>query len=94
MSDTNVNQCDACDSAFTETYGDEFWEATDAARRVFRSGWNAGRKEVLEPPSLARRCPPCHGDCRQGRDCPARVGLSRATRERLEREERRSMGED
>jgi len=21
-------------------------------------------------------CPPCHGDCRQGRDCPANKGLA------------------
>lgn len=48
MSDINVNQCDACDSAFTETYGDDFWEATDAARRVFRSGWEAGRRALKE----------------------------------------------
>ena len=46
MSDIDVNQCDECDSAFNETYGDEFWEATDAARRVFRSGWEAGRRAM------------------------------------------------
>lgn len=55
MSDIDLNQCDACDAAFTETYGDEFWEATDAARRVFRSGWNAGRKDMRYGSALADR---------------------------------------
>jgi hypothetical protein len=75
MSDIDVNQCDACDSAFTETYGDEFWEATDAARRVFRSGWEAGRRAMRD-------------------ERAARESVGRATRELLERDGRRSMGED
>ncbi len=75
MSDIDVNRCDACDCAFTETYGDEFWEATDAARRVFRSGWEAGRRALV-----AERT--------------AREGVGRAARELLERDGRRSMGED
>jgi hypothetical protein len=75
MSDIDVNQCDACDCAFTEAYGDTFWEATDAARRVFRTGWLAGRRALV-----AERT--------------AREGVGRATRELLERDGRRSMGED
>jgi hypothetical protein len=29
--------------------------------------------DMIEPDERpAKTCPPCHGDCRQGRDCPAR----------------------
>lgn len=55
MNDINVLRCDACDAAFNAIYGDEFWEATDAARRVFRAGWNAGRKDMRNGPALADR---------------------------------------
>lgn len=75
MSDIDVNQCDACDSAFNEIFGDLHWEATDVARRVFREGWEAGRRAMR-----AERT--------------AREGVGRAARELLERDERRSKGED
>lgn len=27
-----------------------------------------------KPAAPAKTCPPCHGDCNQGRECPARTG--------------------
>ncbi len=35
---------------------------TWALRSAYKTGMEAGKKT----------CPPCHGDCNQGRDCPAR----------------------
>lgn len=31
------------------------------------------RQNATEPEFLSQRWPPCMGDCRQGRDCPARA---------------------
>jgi hypothetical protein len=31
------------------------------------------RTWVNEYDFIDRKCPPCHGNCNQGRDCPARV---------------------
>ncbi len=79
-----MNDIDACDSSFNAIYGDEFWEATDAARRVFRSGWNAGA--ALGAKRSTHATPRARVDDGSW--------WLRDGRERTERDERRSRSED
>jgi len=51
---------DAVEQAFNKEFGEAFFDPSDVARRVFRAGWEAAKKEQkcdhwLCPNRLARR---------------------------------------